>query len=122
MNNNLSDEINNAYIKLGLRPPPLNGGLYTGEPFKEGAEYANVPVVPDSGYIIHYALRSANPPTEALYQYPETVRPGNNTPIMPGIDKYPEYNMLCVKPHDIDKMKTNCNCRKCVNSKYYYIS
>ena len=78
-------------------PPPLklNGGLYTGEPFAKGAPWANVPVVADIDYMIHYNLRSANPPIEALFQYPGTVRPGNNSQNMSGIAKPEGYDFLC---------------------------
>lgn len=79
-------------------PPPkpkLNGGLYTGEPFAKDAPWANVPVIADIDYMIHYNLRSANPPIEALYQYPGTVRPGNNSQNMTGIGKPRDYDFLC---------------------------
>lgn len=83
-------------------PPPkpsLNGGLYTGEPFAPNAMYANFPAVPDAGYMIHYNLRSANPPLDALVQYPGTNRPGNNYQRMPGIVKQSElYNYYCSSP------------------------
>lgn len=79
-------------------PPPqpkLNGGLYTGEPFAEGAPWANVPVVADIDYMIHHNLRSANPPIEALFQYPGTVRPGNNFQAMSGLGKPKDYDFIC---------------------------
>jgi NADH-quinone oxidoreductase subunit L len=31
-----------------LPPPPLNGGLYTGEPFAKGADWGNTPVRPET--------------------------------------------------------------------------
>lgn len=79
-------------------PPPkpkLNGGLYTGEPFREGAPWGNVPVVADIDYMIHYNLRSANPPIQALYQYPGTIRPGNNFQAMTGLGTPEGYNFGC---------------------------
>lgn len=114
-----------TYKKLGIPPPALNGGLFTGEPFKKDAPYANIPIVPDAGYMIHYALRSANPPVEALYQYPGGFRPGNNTPIMPGVQKYKDgrYGVLCVNiPRK--RSEVNCKCPKCVKhsfTKYYHL-
>jgi hypothetical protein len=69
-------------------PPPrplLNGGLYTGEPFATGAPWANVPVIPDAGYMTHVALRSAGPPPGAIYQYPGVYRPGNSYSVLPGV-------------------------------------
>lgn len=65
--------------------PSLNGGLYTGEPFKMGAAYANVPVTPDASYIIHENLKTADPPPGATFQYPSGHRPGNNFHIMNGV-------------------------------------
>lgn len=81
-------------------PPSLNGGLYTGEPFAENAPYANFPAIPDTGYLIHYNLRSANPPPDAITQYPGTNRPGNNYQKMPGVTKQSEiYNLYCNTGH-----------------------
>lgn len=73
----------------------LNGGLYTGEPFKKDAPWATVPVIPDADYMTHYNLRSANPPPEALTQYPGGTRPGNNFQTMPGVIK--SSGMYCNK-------------------------
>lgn len=105
-------------------PPPkpsLNGGLYTGEPFAKDAPYANVPVVPDAGYMIHYNLRSANPPPDAIYQYPGGERPGNNHQPMPGYSINKKYNIACnnadCKTQDA---RFDCNCSKCSFSKYAY--
>lgn len=89
----------NRYAKIP--PAPLNGGLYTGEPFKKNAPYANIPVVPDEGYMTNYNLRSANPPLEALYQY-NNFRPGNNIFGTPGIEYVANHRMTCIP---IDKIK-----------------
>jgi hypothetical protein len=69
----------------GTWSPQLNGGLYTGEPFRAGAAYANLAVAPDVDYLIHCNLRSAGPPPGAITQYPGGTRPGNNTQQMPGV-------------------------------------
>jgi len=61
-----------------IPPPPLNGGLYTGEPFKPDAPWRAFPVVPCTAYMNHVNLRSANPPIQALFQTGANVRPGNN--------------------------------------------
>lgn len=66
-----------------IPPPAPNGGLYTGTPF--AGPWGNVPVIPDVDYMTHINLRSANPPKEALMQYPGTVRLGNNHQTMPGV-------------------------------------
>jgi hypothetical protein len=65
-------------------PAPLNGGLYTGEPFK--GPWGNVPVIPDVDYMTSINLRSANPPVEALMHYPGGPRAGNNKQNMPGVN------------------------------------
>lgn len=102
-----------------IPPPKLNGGLYSGEPFAKGAPWGNVPVVPDAGYMIHYNLRSANPPTEALYQYPGYDRPGNNKANMIGVvPSRPEYNMSFIQA--IPKAP-DCACNKCQFTKYAYL-
>lgn len=101
--------------------PLLNGGLYTGEPFAKGAPYGNVSVVPDADYMTHYNLRSANPPPDALYQYPGGLRPGNNYQSMPGI-------MYGTNPYNISlssapcKTVNACSCNRCKHFKYYYLS
>ena len=88
-----------AYDSTHPVPPPmpkLNGGLYTGEPFAKDAPYANVPVIPDAGYMTHHNLASANPPPEASTQYPGGPRPGNNFQPMPGIEKLTgPYSLWC---------------------------
>lgn len=62
-----------------IPPPPLNGGLYTGEPFKPDAPWRAFPVIPCTGYLTHVNLRSANPPIQALFQQGADYRPGNNS-------------------------------------------
>ena len=70
-----------------IPPPALNGGLYTGAPFLPNAPWGNVPVIPDADYMTHVNLKSANPPPEALSQYPGGPRPGNNNQTMPGVNR-----------------------------------
>ena len=101
-------------------PPSLNGGLYTGEPFMENAPWRNFPAIPDAGYLIHHNLRSANPPPDALFQYPGNVRPGNNWQSMPGVEKTKGlYNQLCNKAK-CDYGNAPCGCNRCRFSKYEY--
>ena len=38
--------------------------------------------------MIHHNLKSANPPPGAIYQYPGTIRCGNNYMAMPGVIWY----------------------------------
>ena len=105
-------------------PPPraLNGGLFTGEEFKKGSPHANVPVIPDTGYMIHYNLRSANPPPGAIYQYPGTIRPGNNFTNMIGIVKNEKYNLQGTEEKCIPDKCDNigeCACQKCAYRKQF---
>ena len=104
-----------------IPPRALNGGLYTGEPFKKNSPYGNVPIIPDTGYLIHYNLRSANPPPGAIYQYPGgNTRPGNNFTNMIGISINNKYN-VAVNEGVCKGKNDGCKCRKCSFSKYAYI-
>lgn len=77
-------------------PPPHNNGWFTGEPFAKDAAYGPVPIIPDTGFLVHFNLRSALPPPRALTQYPGNHRPGNNYQPMPGIQAAPgPYNLWC---------------------------
>lgn len=58
--------------------PPLNGGLYTGEPFEKNAPWGNIPINPDVDFIIPIGLSLGNPPKDAFCQFPGTTRAGNN--------------------------------------------
>lgn len=105
-----------------IPPPSLNGGHYTGEPFHENAPWATVPVIPDVTFLTHYNLRSANPPQEALYQYPGSERPGNNKVSMIGVAQPPGkgYQHMHFIQDKIPSGKP-CNCQKCKMNKYAYI-
>lgn len=108
-------------------PPTLNGGLYTGEQFAPGAPWGNVPATPDAGFMIHYNLRSANPPPGAVYQYPGGAsRPGNNTPNMHGISKLKNrpFTAYCIDDsemkNDVKSLQQSKNNVRF--SKYSYIN
>lgn len=104
-----------------LPAPSLNGGLYTGEPFLKNAPWANVPVLPDASYMIHYNLRSANPPPGAIYHYPGGQRPGNNTTVMYGVGiGAPAYNQSMIR--EGIKEPAPCSCYKCSYFKYSYLT
>lgn len=122
MNSQLSFSEWNVAKNSYTPPPPRlpNGGLYTGELFKENSQYGNVPVIPDTGYLIHYNLRSANPPPDAIYQYPGYNRPGNNFQAMPGVEVLSKkYNIM----GNVAVCNSNekCTCRKCTFTKYAYL-
>lgn len=102
-------------------PPPraLNGGLYTGEKFLEGAPWGNVPVIPDVDYMTNVNLRSANPPPRALFQYPGNTRPGNNWQKNSGLQPYegPEgfakaYNFSCLSCKTLKQAAEDCKCQR----------
>ncbi len=104
-----------------MKPPRpiLNGGLYTGEPFSEGAPWANVPVSPDVAYLIHKNLSTSKPPKAATTQYPGGIREGNNYQVMPGVRYIPEYGILANDhPHGVTCDGGEIN--KCRFSKYSY--
>ena len=74
------------------KKPELNGGLYTGEPFK--GNWGNVPIIPDTVYMTQEHLKSANPPIDALFQFGNNTRPGNN-------QHFIETSHLLSKEHNI---------------------
>ncbi len=84
------DETNYSQIP----PPKINGGLYTGEPFKKDAPYRNFDVIPDEGYLTTVNLQSADPPPGAKNQFTYT-RPGNNLLIPVGVEKNEQYHITC---------------------------
>jgi hypothetical protein len=108
---------------MNIPPRSINGGWFTGEQFPKGAPYGSTPVIPDTGYLIHYNLRSANPPPDAIFQYPGTERPGNNTAVYPGVDKVGDgkYGLACNKASCQKQHSNNtCKCNKCAFKKYAY--
>jgi hypothetical protein len=137
------------FEKTGYMPPPkpsLNGGLYSGEPFKDNAPWANIPVVPEATYMIHENLKRGNDVVPySTVQYPAT-RKGNSFVEWKGIQKYEgsavnygPYNIYCT-PCKYEEPKCYCedicpqhhtrfcNDKKCVRkekkeylSKYYYV-
>lgn len=65
-------------------PDPVpNGGLFGGP--QAMGPYANIHVIPTATNMIHYNLRSANPPPGATTQYPGTNRSKNNYMPTPGV-------------------------------------
>jgi hypothetical protein len=63
-----------------------NGGLYTGP--QSYNPWSSIPVIPSDTNLIHYNLRSANPPPGATEQYVGTDRLGNNYAPMIGVYWY----------------------------------
>lgn len=98
------------YQYMPPNKPALNGGLYTGEPFK--GPWGNVPVIADAVYMTHVNLQSANPPPNAKIQYsPYGIRPGNNIHNYEGIKEFSDVHNLHCRMHETskDKIKSyNC--------------
>ena len=92
---------NNNYSPIPK--PKLNGGLYTGEPFK--GPWGNVPVIPDAAYLTYVTQRLStdNVPTASLYQMQAPCRSGNNSYYqIPGVEhyvgdeKFGKFDLFCV--------------------------
>ena len=67
-----------------------NGGLYSSA--QSTGPWANTPVIPSGTNLIHFNLRSANPPPGATEQYVGTDRLGNNYVPMIGVNWYNPEN------------------------------
>ena len=81
-------------------PPPVpNGGLFGGP--QAVGEYASIHVVPTATNMIHYNLRSANPPPGAINQYPGTNRDKNNYIPMPGVYWYNDTHPVNSGPYSV---------------------
>jgi len=82
-----------------------NGGLYGGPQSTE--PWANIPVTPSGTNLIHYNLRSANPPPGATEQYVGTDRLGNNYNPMIGVywynpeEQHAKYRMAVTNKADM---------------------
>lgn len=92
-----------------IPPRALNGGLYTGEAFLPGAPYANIPQIPDSGFLTNVALQTANPPPGATEQYVVGLRPGNNRSAMKGLEYDSDNGLLLVSGPQRQKEVDKCN-------------
>ena len=92
-----------------LPPSDVNCGWFTGTPFKAGAGWACVPVVPDSHHLLTKTLLSANPPPNATLQYQENNRPGNHCQKMSAVGTlHSPYDSLgCVKSEPATRIYPN---------------
>jgi hypothetical protein len=90
--------------------PPfrLNGGWFTGEPFRKDAGWAAVPVLPDAGYMISTNLKSADPPPGATSQHVGVPRPGNNCASVPNVSilQSPFEAIACTVAKEVADQKT----------------
>lgn len=125
--------------EVGYIPPPkpsLNGGLYTGEPFKSDSLYKNFPVKPDAVYMNTENLKSARPSVPNVsFQFPDGFRPGNNLPDTQafGLSRYGnEHSILCThyQPQTNVSCNSSANCEsvQCMKhmenkgfNKHYYV-
>jgi hypothetical protein len=96
----MSGSLNGEYQGVPPPKPSLNGGLYTGQPFRHGAPWANVPIVPDAGMMAFDRNFPETAPAEARFMLPGGgIRPGNN---MPTLHPYarrsvrPDVNSMCI--------------------------
>lgn len=90
----------------GIPKPVLNGGLYTGEPFN--GPWGNYYVKPDVVYLTNTNLVSANPPQNALTQYGNIIRPGNNDPSFKNIHMYSQqHDIVCTGSFKTNGFKSN---------------
>jgi hypothetical protein len=95
------------FDKYGYMQPPspkLNGGLYTGEPFK--GPYGNYKVTPDAVYMTNQNLKTAKGPTEGLFHYPGNNRPGNNSQNMTGVKQFSNNtNIQCLDDNIVNSTR-----------------
>jgi hypothetical protein len=88
---------------ISANKPVLNGGLYSGEPFK--GPWGNTPVIADAVTMTKYTLLSANPPPNATKQFGDNIRPGNNQlvtdniPIGKSTGFVTDTNIHCINLH-----------------------
>jgi len=78
-----------------------NGGLYSGP--QSTGPWANIPVIPSDTNLIHYNLRSANPPPGATEQYVSTNRLCNNYTPMIGVYWYNPEDSHCMYRMNVTK-------------------
>lgn len=117
-----------GYGYMPAPKPSLNGGLYTGEEFAKGAEYANVPIKPDTTEYINKVLGEYkeynNTPIDATYMYPPTRR-GNSKVDWDGLVKYEgtkmnwgPHNIYCAEKECVSERKNStCMCDELCPSK-----
>ena len=79
---------------IGIPARMVNGGLYGGEPFKQGAGWGNIPQVPEA-HLMVAGLNSVHP--GAAQMIPGYTRPGNNTQTFPDHQPIPNQQFMCVK-------------------------
>lgn len=92
---------------IPIPPRSLNGGLYTGEPFKKNAAWANVPAIPDVDFLTQQRVSDYEGVNQARFQYPGSVRPGNNSQKMPGVIQGPS-GLQCIKNPDPPMTWASC--------------
>jgi len=94
-------------INTEAPPPPVNGGLFSGE--QEVGPHASIPVVPTATYMISKNLLSANPPPGATEQYVGTNRSTNNYVPMPGVYWYNDTHPINKGPYSMKVVEKKKN-------------
>lgn len=80
---------------IGVPSRLVNGGLYTGQPFKQNAPWGNIAIEPEAHKMVT-KLASVHPGAQDMI--PGTTRPGNNTQTFPNHEGYgPQYSFMCRK-------------------------
>jgi hypothetical protein len=80
-------------------PSRPNAGLYTGEAFAPGAQWAPVPCVPDADALMRHLERTAVPPPPpgASCHYIGYSRAGNNRQLNEGVVYRSDLAQACVR-------------------------
>lgn len=101
----LDEEEKQLYNKIP--PHRVNGGHYTGE--KAKGPWGSVPVIPDEVSLTNINLQSANPPLNALTQYNNSIRYGNNMPKFNNLGLMSDsHDIVCTKSIKLTtKIKNN---------------
>jgi hypothetical protein len=110
---NFSDYEFEKFGYMGVPPPTLNGGLYTGEPFDKDGLHRNFPQKPDTTEMLQSYL-PLDAPMKARFMYPPT-RQGNSFVEWRGLKKYTGtqtnhgvFNLYCAPCQKIEK-RVDCD-------------
>jgi len=97
--------------------PPINAGLFSGEPFKSNSHWSNINITPDADYYIEKGLDHGKRVPNSQFQYIHYTRLGNNLapqqnlkPVDPS-----KYTIKCGAYTTSPCLCTNhCSCAQCM--------